>query len=60
MIGAVAIWILGVSIAALAGAFVATDEDNSLGVFLFTGLPTLLWVFCAVVGVITRRVMRHS
>lgn len=56
---AVALWMVGLGVAAVAGAFDATAEDNALGVFVFTGLPTVLWLgaFClgAGTGFLVRR-----
>src|SRR3954471_20745132 len=55
--GPPAAWIAGVLIAALTGGFDATSEDNSLGVFVFTAVPALLWMLLAVAGICVRRVI---
>jgi hypothetical protein len=59
VLAAVALWMVGLGIAAVAGVFHATAEDNSLGMFLFTGIPTVLWLgaFClgAGTGVVVRK-----
>jgi hypothetical protein len=60
---AVVLWVLGLGIAAAAGAFHATAEDNSVGVFFFTGLPTVLWLgaFCLGIGTgVVRRRLRTA
>jgi hypothetical protein len=52
-----AAWAVGLLIAAVAGAFAPTAEDNSLGVFLFTGVPTIVWPVCFAVGTLTRAIV---
>jgi hypothetical protein len=52
------LWLAGLGAAALAGALDATAEDNTLGVFVFTGLPTVLWMPLGLAGVTTRRLVR--
>lgn len=56
---AIALWVVGLGVAAVAGAFEATDENNAVGMFVFAGLPTVLWLgaFClgAGAGLLARR-----
>ncbi len=53
-----ALWAIGLAIAALAGAFHHTGEDSSAGVFYFSAFPTMLWVFAFTLGTIVRRIVR--
>jgi hypothetical protein len=59
VLAALAVWVLGLVIAAVAGTFEATAEDNSLGVFIFTGLPTVVWVAAFCLGMATGVIMRR-
>lgn len=60
LLAAVAVWVLGLGIAALAGAFHATADDNSLGAFVFTGLPTVVWPGAFSLGVATGVLVRKA
>ena len=53
---ALAGWALVIAVVAVTGGFHATAEDNSLGVFFFTAVPALLWVFCIAAGVFGRHI----
>jgi hypothetical protein len=48
VVSAVGLWALGLGIAVVGGVFHSTAQDNFLGAFVFTGLPTILWLaaFC--------------
>ncbi len=50
-----ALWAIGLAIAALAGAFHHTGEDSSAGAFYFAAFPTMLWVLARVSQFIGRR-----
>lgn len=54
-VAAVCLWLAAVTIIALSGGFESTGDDNSLGVFVFTAVPELLWVCAAALGVALRR-----
>ncbi len=51
------LWAAGLAVAALLGAFRPTAEDNSLGMFLFTGLPTVMWVGFLIAGIALRQLL---
>jgi hypothetical protein len=57
---AAGLWVVGLGVAALAGAFRATAEDNSLGVFVFTGIPTALWLLAFCLGCTVRVAARRA
>ena len=54
VVAALALWALGLAVAALAGAFQPTAEDNALGMFVFTGVPTILWPGAFALGAAAR------
>ena len=58
ILAAAVVWVAGIGVAAAARAFAATGEDSSIGVFFFTGLPTVAWPVCAALGVAARRWLR--
>lgn len=53
-----ALWAIGLAIAALAGAFHHTGEDSSGGLFYFAAMPSLVWVLAFTLGTVVRRVGR--
>jgi hypothetical protein len=54
----VALWILGLAIAALAGAFHRTDLDTGGALFFFAAFPTMLWVLAFALGTAARKAIR--
>jgi TRAP-type uncharacterized transport system fused permease subunit len=56
-LAALALWAVGLAIAAVGGAFRATSEDTGLGLFLFAAIPTVFWVLLATLGVGIRRMV---
>lgn len=53
-----ALWAIGLALAALAGAFHQTAEDSSGWLFYFAAFPTLFWVLAFTVGTLVRRTIR--
>jgi len=60
ILAVLALWVIGLAIAALAGAFHHTTEDSSVGVFYFAAFPTLLWVVAFTLGTVVRRMIRWT
>lgn len=58
ILAVLALWVIGLAIAALAGAFHHTSEDSSGGVFYFAAWGTMFWVLAFTLGTVVRRMIR--
>jgi urea transporter len=53
---ALALWVIGLAIPALLGAYQETSETTAFGVFAFAVMDSSLWVIAVVIGITLRRV----
>jgi hypothetical protein len=53
---AIALWVVGLAIPALLGAYQASSETSAVGAFAFAAMDSSLWVIAVIVGITLRRV----
>ena len=60
ILAVLALGVIGLAIAALAGAFHQTGEDSSIALVFFAAVPTMFWVLAFTLGTILRRIIGWS